>query len=424
MGRRKKKNNAARVIWPLTLAAAFLMAGFWFIGGRDRLSLSRLPQQPQGARHVKSVFRGQMKNLPLIPPQPELLNEEEKAFIWTQEFDSAIQKALPKMASELGHLAISGDTKGKFLLPIKRVIEVRAKVPPWMSIRRAVFDLVQTCGGKVFQEPRENISSSARKMIFLLGSSQAHVPSYILIFQLLTEEPPSTNLGAGARGRRSYKPAVALVIDDLGYSLSLAKELFSLNLTLTVSVLPHHPFSRDCAELAHEHSCEVILHLPMQPRRCALAYWEKNTLQVNMRKEQIIEILDSGLGDVPWAVGVNNHMGSLMLEDRASMQVILDELKSRGLYFLDSRTTPKSIGYELAQSLGVPSAFRHIFLDNNKSIGSIRHQIDLLIEMAVKNGQAIGIGHLHPTMIQGLRESAQKFHDRGITLVRLSELVE
>ena len=96
---------------------------------------------------------------------------------------------------------------------------------------------------------------------------------------------------------------VALVIDDLGYNRPLAQSLFSLNMVLTVSILPHHPFSREFAQEAHRKSCEVILHLPMEPQKCASTYWEKDTLLVNMSKQEILQILDSGLRDVPGQKG-------------------------------------------------------------------------------------------------------------------------
>jgi hypothetical protein len=117
-------------------------------------------------------------------------------------------------------------------------------------------------------------------------------------------------------------------------------------------------------------------------------------------------------------------MGSLMLEDRKSMRVILDELKIRGLYFLDSRTTPRSVGYELAQAIGVPSASRQIFLDNKQDVDYIKSQIELLIKKALKDGKAVGIGHLHPLTIKALKESAPRFRESGVTLVGLSKLVE
>ncbi|MEW6380054.1 MAG: divergent polysaccharide deacetylase family protein [bacterium] len=413
MGRRKKRKRSDKGK-PAGIILA--LAGFFLILGFLSITTSRLADKfHQGAEYAKSLFFSRGKGSPLIPPPPDILNEEEKRFFWAQEFDSALQTALSDLGLE-GVTASGGEDSSS--LPLKRVIELGDR-GLWTKIRKTVLDLVQARGGKVFTSHEETISPSHRQMVFFLGSKDTNTASYILIFQsrILSEERHPA-------ARRKQRARVALVIDDLGYNRQLARALFDLNLILNVSILPHHPFSRQCAQMAHDRSWEIILHLPMQPRQCALAYWEKNTLQVGMSKEEMLKILDSGLRDVPGARGVNNHMGSLMLEDRKSMQVILEELKSRGLYFLDSRTTPGSVGYEIAQALEVPSARRQVFLDNQKSVSSIRRQIDLLIDTALKDGQAVGIGHLHPATIQALRESASKFRDKGITLVRVSELVK
>ena len=104
--------------------------------------------------------------------------------------------------------------------------------------------------------------------------------------------------------------------------------------------------------------------------------------------------------------------------------IILEELKERGLYFLDSRTSQKSVGYKIAQKLGLPCAYRHVFLDHKKDLHYIEGQIDLLINKSLKKGKAVGIGHLTPTTIKALKRAIPKFEEKGIILVTLSQVVE
>lgn len=367
---------------------------------------------------VRSLFSRGFNNA-LFPSSPDSLNEGERAFLWAKEFDLAIQPALAKLGMD-----VRSSEAGFSSLPLKRVVEFRQEEIPWVKIRSIVLGLVHKLEGKVFKAS----SSNGRRMIFRLGGTEAATWSYILIFQKKIPPEASTIVRPEAVRPEAVRPergpVVALVIDDLGYNRSLARSLFSLNLTLTVSILPNHPFSRVCALEAHDHSLEVILHLPMQPHRYSSNNLEKNTLLVKMSKQEIVNILDSDLQDVPWAKGVNNHMGSLMLEDKRSMQVILKELKKRNLYFLDSRTTRNSIGYDLARNLGIPTACRDVFLDNRQDLSYIKGQLDLLIKTALKEGKAVGIGHLHPKTIQALRETTSKFSEKGITLVTLSEMME
>ena len=432
MGKRKKKGRHAgwAVKWAIT---AFILVflglvgsiGFLYIkGGR---SFDAFRKRAEHARLlISTTFSTRLKNTLPIPsiPSPTPLNEAEKAFFWAREFDLAVKEALPKMGLDSATLSCSGGGTEKSSLSdrFRRVVEFQEDIS-WTKIRQMVLDLVREQGGKVFLGDEGVSNDNARRITFCLGGKDALTWSYVLVFQRKSSlEAPSHEVSP-VTGRK-HKPLVAVVIDDLGYNRPLAQSLLSLNMVLTVSILPHHPFSRELAQEAHRRYCEVILHLPMEPQKCASTYWEKDTLLVNMSKQEILRILDSGLRDVPGAEGVNNHMGSLMLEDRKSMRVILDELKIRGLYFLDSRTTPRSVGYELAQAIGVPSASRQIFLDNKQDVDYIKSQIELLIKKALKDGKAVGIGHLHPLTIKALKESAPRFRESGVTLVGLSKLVE
>jgi polysaccharide deacetylase 2 family uncharacterized protein YibQ len=345
----------------------------------------------------------------LVRSYQTLVNGGERDPRWVRELDLTIQQSLPRLGLKKPCLSSELDDSSK---SPKRLIEFTGMVP-WSRIRSFVLSLVQGYGGKVFQIEERRLPG-ARQLIFLIGRSGANSGSYTLVFQ--RKAPP-------ARGQEKG-PVIALVIDDLGYNLALARSLFSLNVPLTISILPHHRYSRTLAHEAHEKSYEIILHLPMEPHQCLPEYLEKDTLLTGMSKERILEILEANLLDIPWAVGVNNHMGSLMLEDERSMRIILGALKGRGLYFLDSRTTRKSLGYKIAQELDVPTARRNVFLDHKKDIDYIEGQIDLLIQRALKHKSAIGIGHLHSTTIQALKEAIPKFNEEGITLVTLSEVIE
>jgi polysaccharide deacetylase 2 family uncharacterized protein YibQ len=449
MGKRKKRGRHVRVArkWGVAVfVLAFLgFLGIGFLCIKDSRSFDTFRK---GAEHARSLLSTRLKDsFPISSPTP--LNEGEKGFIWAKEFDLAIREDLPKMGLDSAILSGGCGSEEKSSSPkrFNRVVEFRENIP-WVKIRQITLDLVRDQGGKVFQGHEKTSTGKTRQITFYLGAKEALTWSYILVFQRKpsleapspetstsetsipetpmpeTSMPETSTTELPPAARRRHKPMIALVIDDVGYNRSLAESLFSLNMVLTVSILPHHPFSRESAQEAHRKSCEVILHLPMEPQKCASTYWEKDTLLVHMSEQKILQVLDSGLRDVPWAEGVNNHMGSLMLQDKRSMQVILDELKSRGLYFLDSRTTSRSVGYELAQAMGVPSACRQIFLDNKQDLNYIQHQIDLLIKKALKDGKAVGIGHLHPLTIEALKEAAPRFREKGITLVGLSRVVE
>ena len=411
MGKRKKRHFQGKwwryipTWWGIVvLGLVCLLLGIFTYLHQKRF----FDQFTEKRKRTFSVLYIRLKDLVFSPPLSPL-NEQESDFAWAKKFDLTLQESLPAMG--LSEVNLNGAAT-ESLCPLKRVIEFTS-VSSLTVIRQVVFCLVQDHEGKVFGT-QEEVLPQAEKLIIHLGRAEAKSCSYILVFikKLLADSKPE------------QIPMIALVIDDLGYNLTRARSLFTLKVPLTVSILPHHKFSRKVAHEAHQKSWEVILHLPMEPHQCEPRYLEKNTLLTQMSKEEILAILDSDLQDIPWAVGVNNHMGSLMLEDERSMYIILEELKNRGLYFLDSRTTQKSVGYTLAQKLGVPSAYRHVFLDNKKDLNYIERQIDRLIEKSLEQGGAIGIGHLHPKTIKAIKRAVTKFEEKGITLVTLSKVMK
>lgn len=226
------------------------------------------------------------------------------------------------------------------------------------------------------------------------------------------------------KDRADSKPKVALVIDDLGYNPELAEELFALDFPMTVSVLPNLPHSASIARLARQRDKEVILHLPMEPYDYPNAQVEKGTLLTSMQDEEIRELIQKAIDSLGCAIGANNHMGSRMVEDEKKMCVILDEMKEKGFFFLDSRTSPGSKVFRLAKDMNVKTAKRDVFLDGHNDIDYIYKQLEEVADLANKNGYGIAIGHLLPKTIEALRRYLPELQKRGIQLVRLSEVIE
>jgi polysaccharide deacetylase 2 family uncharacterized protein YibQ len=194
---------------------------------------------------------------------------------------------------------------------------------------------------------------------------------------------------------RAAAPRIAIIIDDLGYDKSLAREFTDLDLPLTLSILPFTPYTRSIAHRAKREGREIMLHLPMEPRSYPRINPGDGVLLVSMERDTILEVLDRNLDEIPFVAGVNNHMGSRFTENKEKMMVVLGELKRRGLYFVDSKTSRCSVAFDIAKQMEVRAARRDIFLDNDLSEGALRIQMDRLLNLARHKGHAIGIGHPH-----------------------------
>ena len=218
--------------------------------------------------------------------------------------------------------------------------------------------------------------------------------------------------------------SVAIVIDDMGASLQELTDLTSLNVPLTFSVIPQLPHATEVAETAHNRGYEVMVHLPMEPKGYPQRRLEKNGLLLSLSDEEIDRQVRRYLQLVPHAAGANNHMGSRFTEDSAKMLPVMLVLKQKRLYFLDSKTTPLSVGYSLAHEVGVKSVSRNVFLDNVQEVGAIRVQLQQAAQIARKRGYAIAICHPHKATIEALSQVLPGLKAEGITFVKLSQVVE
>ena len=217
-------------------------------------------------------------------------------------------------------------------------------------------------------------------------------------------------------------PSVALIIDDLGYDKQIAKKFAQLNVPLTFSILPHSPFQQKIVRLAESKGLEIMLHLPMEPNEYPSVDPGPGTLLVSMSADELIAQLDNNLSTLPNVKGVNNHMGSRLTVESTQLYQIFSVLKQRGLYFIDSRTSPESLCEPSARLFQIPFAQRDVFLDHYPRPDFIRKQIKELIRIARHSGQAVGILHPHATTLKILKEMLPDLQ-KQVHLVPASRIV-
>ena len=224
-------------------------------------------------------------------------------------------------------------------------------------------------------------------------------------------------------GKPIKKGTVAIIVDDMGSSLTEAKRLIDINIPLTFAVIPGLARDREVARLAHERGYQVMIHTPMEPHGYPSQRLEANGLLVSQDDDELSRRFDSYRERVPHASGTNNHMGSRFTEDAGKMGVVLKRIREENLFFIDSRTSPHSKGLSIARSMGIPSAGRNVFLDNVQEPEAIRARLDELASLARKKGGAIGICHPHETTVKTLAAELPRMKREGITFVLAGDLV-
>jgi polysaccharide deacetylase 2 family uncharacterized protein YibQ len=192
-----------------------------------------------------------------------------------------------------------------------------------------------------------------------------------------------------------HYPKIGIIIDDLGYDTSLANAFLELDLPLTFSILPFTPNTKLIARKAWNDGRETMLHLPMEPMNYPAINPGDGVLLVSMDREVIVDTLNRDLSQIPFVAGVNNHMGSRFTKSEEKMVIVLAELKRKGLYYIDSRTSSDTVAFDVAKKMALRTASRDIFLDNHLSENALKIQMERLLSVARHKDSAIGIGHPH-----------------------------
>lgn len=217
--------------------------------------------------------------------------------------------------------------------------------------------------------------------------------------------------------------SIAIVIDDFGYRNDVVSDGFlEIDANLTYAIIPGHNYSTSFGEKASSAGYEVIVHMPME--NTGKTYGEEQfVLMTDMDGETIKRRVNNAFSQIPTAIGMNNHQGSRASADQHVISNVAEVIKDKGLFFIDSRTTVETIIFTTMELMGVPTAKRNIFLDNDNDESKIKIQLEKLAKKAERDGSAIGIGHAKSKTLNVLREQIPLLQDKGFKFVFVSKLV-
>lgn len=207
-----------------------------------------------------------------------------------------------------------------------------------------------------------------------------------------------------------------IIIDDIGNNRELGERTLALPGPLTVAILPHTPYARSLAEQAHALGHGVMLHAPMENGSGAAL--GPGALYTHMPATELQRILIDSLAAVPFATGVNNHMGSHFTRHTHAMEAILDVIEQRGLFFVDSLTHADSVAAKLARQREIPTLTRHVFLDHERTPEAIEAQFQRALRHAKQHGYVVLIGHPYPETLDFLEHALPTLTPQGIFLRR------
>jgi uncharacterized protein len=216
---------------------------------------------------------------------------------------------------------------------------------------------------------------------------------------------------------------IVIILDDVGFDRQPLGPAMAIDPNVNFAVLPNSRNAREVATTLHGRGFEVLCHLPMEPEGYPAVSPGTGAVLTTMTDAEIARATRANIGSVPFARGVNNHMGSRATADRRVMTSVLGALPE-GMYFIDSKTTGNSVAGAVAQSMKVKTASRSVFLDDVQSEAETRRQLASLTQAAEEHGVAVGIGHMYPSTIKVLGDAAPSLRARGVRFVRASTVVD
>lgn len=219
-------------------------------------------------------------------------------------------------------------------------------------------------------------------------------------------------------------PKLAIILDDIGYDEAALRRAVALNVPITYAVLPYLKDSEALARFVHQSGHEVMLHLPFEPLNYPAANPGEGAIMAGMTSSEVTGAVLDALREIPYARGVNNHMGSRATTDRAIMDTVMEVLRKHPpLYFIDSKTTALTQAYAASLEAGLPCAIRDVFIDNEPGTEHALKQLHQAAKSAEELGVAIAIGHPYAGTLTALELFLKSPEGGAVDLIHASEAI-
>lgn len=210
---------------------------------------------------------------------------------------------------------------------------------------------------------------------------------------------------------------LSLIIDDLGQSPARDSRTLALPGPVTLAIMPDTPHAADFARQAHKAGKSVMVHMPMDPATGPFAW------RPDMPASELLGRLQAALRAVPYAAGLNNHEGSRMTSQPEAMALLMNELQQHGMFFVDSRTSAATVAAAKAQSIGLASLSRDVFLDDTRTVEAIAGQLEKAIALAHKQGTVVIIGHPYPQTLEVLERELPRLKAKGVEWIPVRQMI-
>ena len=425
--KRKKKNSPRRLKWPTArvffIFAALLVAVFaaeisFYSRYQNKNLNGRAPEAVLVLEEAKPIDKMAENALCYLPRlQQSLLEQRDDDFLYNDSPDNVNIATAEEIDTEyLSQVLFMDEETTDISYQIAEMVDdgvsigVQAPNNLWKEFHHLEREDIPE--HKSYELYEEELPENEIKDEFSISTSKHHRKSIKNMHVDLSRKPYYFG----------DKPVIAVIIDDMGINHRRTADISSLNAPLTSSFLTYGTRLDKQVEKAVKAGHEIMIHVPMEPK--SKINLTPDTLTTQMNEKDIKAELSKMLNKFKNVRGVNNHMGSEFTEDKQRMNYVMDVLKEHNMFFVDSKTSAKSVGRRVAKDKRVAYAHRHVFLDNENKVDYINRQLKAAERIARKNGYAVAIGHPKSATFKALKDWLPSLEEKNIKLVHMSEIVK
>ena len=345
----------------------------------------------------------------------------KKSFLFNKilKIEKKIKKT-KSINSDLIAIFNKNSLKLNYFIDNKKICHIKASMKR-KYYKDLLISLKQLQKKLKFKVELSEMQKLSTRTIYLYKIKKNNITTHILLLTIIEK---IKKVHKKIIQEKPLKPRIAFIIDDIGYKENFSKRLYELNIPLTASVIPSAPYAYEESTNLKHYGLEQLIHLPMQSKNPDIAHPYSIFININSSEEQIRTIIKKAIATVPYASGINNHMGSLVTANKPIMLKVLKIIKEYGYFFIDSRTTADSVAYQIAKKMKIRTTYRDVFLDHTQDYYHSVNEIKRLINIALQKKSAIAIGHPFDSTIKAIKNSIPLIRSKDIEIVYASELLE
>lgn len=218
---------------------------------------------------------------------------------------------------------------------------------------------------------------------------------------------------------------VVIIVGGLGISqTSTLNAIEQLPPAVTLAFAPYGNSLSRWMQKARKQGHELLLQVPMEPFGYPQSNPGAHTLRSDVSADENIANLHWVMSRITNYVGVVNFLGGKFLADQTAMRPILDEIRDRGLLFIDDGSVKNSVSDSLAAAARLPFAKAHIHLDAINERRAIAQRLDELKQQAQRTGMAIGVASAFPESVALIAEFARNAANESLEVTPVSAVVD